>query len=124
MRNHPELKDAQIIRLVGTTKNTINAIRDRTHWNSTNLQPLDPVTLGICSQIDMDFEVTKAAKYLPKVDETEAEDSLLPASETQIVEPEAAPQVAENVNADNVFKNFASIGEGSETAEQEEGGKS
>lgn len=108
VRNHPELKDSQIIRLVGTTKTTISAIRDRTHWNSANLQPLDPVTLGICSQIDLDFEVTKAAKYLPKVDETATEDSLLPASETQGLE--APDRSNEAVDADDVFKNFASLG--------------
>jgi hypothetical protein len=62
LRNHPELKDAQIMRLVGTTKSTLQAIRDRTHWNSPNLQPMDPVTLGICSQIDLDFEVNRASK--------------------------------------------------------------
>ena len=49
VRNHPELKDSQIMRLVGTTKSTIQAIRERTHWNATNLSPLDPVTLGLCS---------------------------------------------------------------------------
>ena len=65
VRNHPELKDAQIIRLVGTTKNTIEAIRERTHWNSANLQPMDPVTLGLCTQIALDGEVTKAAKWAP-----------------------------------------------------------
>src|SRR3954466_4677133 len=65
LRNHPELKDAQIMRLVGTTKSTIAGIRDRTHWNATQLQPLDPVTLGLCSQIDLDFEVGRAAKEKP-----------------------------------------------------------
>src|SRR5271165_7420686 len=45
VRNHPELKDSQIMRLVGTTKSTIQAIRERTHWNASNLQPMDPVTL-------------------------------------------------------------------------------
>jgi hypothetical protein len=62
LRNHPELKDAQIMRLVGTTKATLQAIRERTHWNSAQLQPMDPVTLGLCSQIDLDFEVARAAK--------------------------------------------------------------
>src|SRR2546427_502530 len=57
VRNHPELKDSQIMRLVGTTKSTIQAIRERTHWNAPNLQPMDPVTLGLCSQIDLDLEV-------------------------------------------------------------------
>ena len=65
LRNHPELKDAQIMRLVGTTKPTIESIRSRTHWNANNLQPIDPVTLGLCSQIDLDFEVEKAAKNAP-----------------------------------------------------------
>ncbi|MDN3720802.1 DUF1013 domain-containing protein [Roseibium salinum] len=59
VRNHPELKDAQIMRLVGTTKPTIAAIRDRTHWNSSNLTPSDPVTLGLCSQLELDMEVEK-----------------------------------------------------------------
>jgi hypothetical protein len=53
VRNHPELKDAQISRLVGTTKSTIEQIRDRKHWNAANLVPMDPVTLGLCSQIDL-----------------------------------------------------------------------
>ncbi len=69
LRNHPELKDAQIMRLVGTTKSTLQAIRERHHWNSANLQPMDPVTLGLCSQIDLDFEVNRAAKDRPKVEE-------------------------------------------------------
>ncbi len=70
VRNHPELKDAQIMRLVGTTKTTLQAVRERTHWNSSNLQPLDPVTLGLCSQLDLDFEVGRANKNRPQpVDE-------------------------------------------------------
>ena len=70
VRNHPELKDAQIMRLVGTTKTTLQAIRDRTHWNSTSLSPLDPVTLGLCSQMDLDFEVNRAAKDRPVAADT------------------------------------------------------
>ena len=66
MRSHPELKDSQIMRLVGTTKPTIAAIRERTHWNSPNLQPQDPVTLGLCTQIDLDNEVQKAARRLER----------------------------------------------------------
>ena len=62
LRNHPELKDAQIMRLVGTTKPTILSIKSRSHWNAANLTPLDPVTLGLCSQIDLDNEVAKASK--------------------------------------------------------------
>jgi uncharacterized protein len=66
LRNHPELKDSQIMRLVGTTKPTIIAIRERSHWNSPNLQAQDPVTLGLCSQIDLDAEVKKAAGRLER----------------------------------------------------------
>ena len=62
LRSHPELKDSQIMRLVGTTKPTIAAIRDRSHWNSTNLTPQDPVTLGLCTQVDLDEEVHRSAK--------------------------------------------------------------
>ncbi|MEM1317268.1 MAG: cell cycle transcriptional regulator TrcR [Pseudomonadota bacterium] len=110
VRHHPELKDSQIIKLVGTTKTTINNIRERTHWNSANLQPIDPVTLGICSQIDLDFEVAKAAKNRPQPVEG-AEDGLLPASETEIMAPEAEPEKKENMDADSVFANFASLGD-------------
>ncbi|MCB8840756.1 DUF1013 domain-containing protein [Aurantimonas sp. VKM B-3413] len=84
VRNHPELKDAQISRLVGTTKNTIQQIRERTHWNSANLQPMDPVTLGLCSQIDLDLEVDKATRGLPpRPEELDEEERLLSASQTQ-----------------------------------------
>jgi hypothetical protein len=66
LRNHPELKDSQLMRLVGTTKPTIAQIRDRSHWNAPNLTPQDPVTLGLCSQIDLDAEVKKAARRLER----------------------------------------------------------
>ena len=82
VRNHPELKDSQIMRLVGTTKSTIQAIRDRTHWNAANLTPMDPVTLGLCSQIDLDLEVQRAAKEKPTEAEAERGSTLLPAETT------------------------------------------
>ena len=87
LRNHPELKDSQIIRLVGTTKPTIAQIRDRTHWNSPNLMPQDPVTLGICSQIDLDGEVKKAARRVERerketMKELTKSGTLLPTEET------------------------------------------
>ena len=62
LRNHPEISDAQIGKLIGTTRNTIAAIRDRSHWNIANIQPKDPVTLGLCSQRELDAIVAKAAK--------------------------------------------------------------
>ena len=69
IRNHPEISDAQIGKLIGTTRNTINAIRDRSHWNIQNIQPKDPVTLGLCSQRELDAAVAKAAKRLVSDDE-------------------------------------------------------
>ena len=91
LRNHPELKDAQIMRLAGTTKSTLQAIRDRTHWNSAQLQPLDPVTLGLCSQIDLDFEVARAAKERPQQVPDRGQ-TLVPAEVTTRREPAPATQ--------------------------------
>jgi hypothetical protein len=62
LRNHPEISDAQISKLIGTTRNTISAIRERSHWNIPNIQAKDPVTLGLCSQRELDAVVAKAAK--------------------------------------------------------------
>ena len=91
LRNHPELKDAQIMRLVGTTKPTIESIRSRSHWNANNLQPLDPVTLGLCSQIDLDFEVERASRTAtPSAVPASIGATLLPASETTTAAAQAA----------------------------------
>jgi hypothetical protein len=96
VRNHPELKDAAIMRLVGTTKSTIQAIRDRTHWNAPNLAPMDPVTLGLTSQIELDFEVNRANKEKPAAAAATG-GTLLPASETTAKkEAEVAATAAEN----------------------------
>ena len=62
IRNHPEITDGQIGKLIGTTRTTIAALRDRSHWNIANIQPKDPVTLGLCSQRELDALVAKAAK--------------------------------------------------------------
>ena len=62
IRNHPEISDGAIGNLIGTTRTTIAAIRDRTHWNIGNIVPKDPVTLGLCSQRELDAVVAKAAK--------------------------------------------------------------
>ena len=61
LRYHPELPDSAIMKLVGTTKHTINSVRDRTHWNIQTIKPVDPVSLGICTQTDLDQAVQKAA---------------------------------------------------------------
>ncbi|WP_203291519.1 DUF1013 domain-containing protein [Maricaulis parjimensis] len=73
VRNHPELSDAQISKLIGTTKTTIGAVRDRTHWNSANIKPTDPVSLGLCTQIDLDEQVKKASARRRKLEEENPE---------------------------------------------------
>ncbi len=72
LRNHPEVSDAQISKLIGTTRNTIGAIRDRSHWNIQNIQAKDPVTLGLCSQRELDAMVAKAAKRAGITEDVEA----------------------------------------------------
>ena len=62
IRNHPEVSDGQIGKLIGTTRNTISAIRDKSHWNMMNIVPKDPVTLGLCPQRELDATIAKAAK--------------------------------------------------------------
>src|SRR5262249_45907954 len=120
VRNHPELKDAQIMRLVGTTKSTIASVRDRTHWNASTLTPMDPVTLGLCSQIELDFEVQRAAKEKP-VAATYGGANLLPAPETTGKEQEDEPAESEgdDLNVDAVFAKLKTIG-GKKHEEDEE----
>ncbi|HUS97574.1 MAG TPA: cell cycle transcriptional regulator TrcR [Hyphomicrobiaceae bacterium] len=118
LRNHPELKDSQVIRLVGTTKPTIQQIRDRSHWNAANLVPQDPVTLGLCGQVDLDTEVNKAARRVAKERAAaglppEPAGTLLPTSETtgysvpgnDTVEPPEDQQSRAAPTADSVFAN-------------------
>ncbi len=100
LRSHPELKDSQIMRLVGTTKPTITQIRDRTHWNSPGLVPQDPVALGLCSQTDLDNEVKKGARRLERErkdaqKEMGAAGTLLPTEETTALEAEVSAPSAQ-----------------------------
>ncbi len=62
LRHHPEIKDSQIAKLIGTTKTTIQAVRERSHWNSTNIRPRDPVLLGLCAQSELNAAVERAEK--------------------------------------------------------------
>jgi hypothetical protein len=111
VRNHPELKDAQISRLVGTTKSTIEQIRERTHWNSANLAPMDPVTLGLCSQIDLDMEVEKASKGRPLPTAAELGATLQPAQETEKLgfSYERDEPKEKEIDADAVFAKLKSL---------------
>lgn len=68
LRNHPEVPDSQVARLLGTTKATIDQVRNRTHWNSPNIKPVDPVTLGLATQLELDAVVRKAADKKAKDD--------------------------------------------------------
>lgn len=72
LKQHPEVTDAQIVKLVGTTKNTIQAIRERTHWNTQNIRPRDPVLLGLCKQTDLDKAVEKARLLQSKEEDKKA----------------------------------------------------
>ena len=111
--HHPEVTDAQIARLLGTTKSTIESVRTRGHWNSANIKAVDPVTLGLTTQIDLDALVRKAADKKAKDDARKgivAPDgaTLKPASETgvEVEEPEVetAAEAAGNVNLKTVFQ--------------------
>jgi hypothetical protein len=123
LRSHPELKDSQIMRLVGST-----------HWNSPNLQPQDPVTLGLCSQIDLDNEVRKAARRVEKERKEQGKPplekagTLLPASQTipglgpqpdiEIMVPRAKEEKPEETEAEEDARVFAKLREmGAKTEE-------
>ncbi|MDX5330298.1 MAG: DUF1013 domain-containing protein [Caulobacteraceae bacterium] len=97
LRNHPEVPDSQIARLLGTTKATIDQIRNRTHWNSANIKPVDPVTLGLATQLELDAVVRKAADKKAKEARARGEEpdgpSLRPASETGVLDDQ--PEVDE-----------------------------
>ena len=109
VKNHPELKDAQISRLVGTTKATIEQIRERKHWNISNLTPMDPVALGLCSQIDLDLEVQRASRNLPPAPPTG--ETLLPASLTERLTPDLdrPREEEEELDADRVFAKLSAL---------------
>tara|TARA_R110002124_G_scaffold125650_2_gene284945 strand:- start:4000 stop:4737 length:738 start_codon:yes stop_codon:yes gene_type:complete len=126
LRNHPELTDAQISKLVGTTKPTIESIKDRTHWNSANIKPVDPVTLGLSTQIELDAAVQKAGRKLErerkKADKAAGRtgETLLSAAETTapevqhatIAAPEVKPEEDEtkkSYDADSVFASLKGV---------------
>lgn len=66
LRNHPELGDQAICKLLGTTKNTVQSVRDRTHWKSQDIRPRDPVLLGLCQQIELDEAIARAKADMPQ----------------------------------------------------------
>lgn len=124
VRNHPELKDAQIMRLVGTTKNTIQQVRERTHWNTANLSPMDPVTLGLCSQIDLDFEVQRSAKDRPAVVANEGGATLLPAeistADEFVFEERSHRREDDELDVESVFAKLKTLKRNDSDEENEE----
>ena len=91
IRNHPEVADSQIARLLGTTKATIDQVRNRSHWNSANIKPVDPVTLGLVGQLQLDEIVKKAADKKAK-DDAKNGGGVLQAIEAEPEEPEFVPE--------------------------------
>jgi hypothetical protein len=106
IKNHPEVTDAQISKMLGTTKATIEMVRGGSHWNKSNIKPVDPVTLGLVGQLELDAIVRVAADKAAKKDGKKPEGpTLRPASETGVVEAE--PEVEErrkpNLTATDVW---------------------
>jgi hypothetical protein len=114
------------MRLVGTTKSTISAIRERTHWNAAALAPMDPVTLGLATQTDLDFEVNRANKEKPAPADTGA--TLLPAAETTAKKEAEVAAAAEAENKPggsdlNVSAVFAKLKQLGGKGDKNEGGE-
>jgi hypothetical protein len=98
LRHYPELTDAQISRLIGTTKSTISAVRDRTHWKSTNIKPVDPVDIGMCSYEDLLLAVQTARRRLARAEQRakreaarRERDAAKAAAESEAVPADAPP---------------------------------
>mgnify|MGYP003117532937 CR=1 FL=1 len=113
IRNHPEVSDAQISKLIGTTKSTINNVRDKSHWNSQNIRPVDPVTLGLCTQIELDEVISKSAEKRRKIEAEKARNTdgpgLAPAQDDAAAYDTPAEEETSGAepSADDIFKNFS-----------------
>ena len=100
VRNHPEVTDAQIAKMLGTTKSTIESVRNRTHWNSANIKPVDPVTLGLVGQLALDELVRKAADKKAKDDAKKGGATLQPVDAPEPAEEEFVPEARERRGAE------------------------
>jgi hypothetical protein len=115
---HPELSDGQISKLVGTTKPTIQAIRERTHWNISNIQPIDPVALGLCKQSELDAMVQKAAAKKAKEGEVMSDDERRKLVSTeQSLGMEAEPKIPTAISG---LETFTLTDDAPETEAEEE----
>lgn len=107
LRHHPELSDAQISRLLGTTKPTINSIRERTHWNTQNIKPQNPVTLGLCNEPDLQKALTLAIKRAKKAGIEPPKPALTEELPAEVAEAatHAPPEPKDpQLTAENLFK--------------------
>jgi hypothetical protein len=101
VRNHPEVPDSTIIKLIGTTKNTIEKVRTRTHWNSSQIKPVDPVSLGLCTQIELDEAVRRAATGKGRREGVAAAGATLrPAHETVVSDDETVIPADSSIDDD------------------------
>jgi len=121
VRNHPEISDAQISKLLGTTKSTIVAVRERSHWNSANLSPQDPVGLGLCTQIDLDAAVQKAAAKLARTAPAKTDEgpTLAPAAASGLEKAPAPDDDAEKSKPIDLDKVFANLGGSDEASSRD-----
>jgi hypothetical protein len=102
IKNHPEMADADIIKLIGTTKATIQKIRERSHWNASNIKAVDPVTLGLTSQLELDLAVSRAAA---KVERAQKRSVRKGATLKSVAETTAAPAVDADADAAELEQN-------------------
>jgi len=101
LKNHPEVPDSKIVKLIGTTKATIEQVRMRTHWNSSQIKPVDPVTIGLCTQIELDAVVSDAAAAKARSDARSAKAESKTLKTTQETVPNETYQAAaETVDAE------------------------
>ena len=114
---HPELSDGQISKLVGTTKPTIQSLRDRTHWNINNIQPIDPVALGLCKQSELDAAVQKAAAKKAREGEVMSDDERRKLVSTeQSLGGEAEPKIPTAISGLETF----TLGSGSDATAEDD----
>jgi hypothetical protein len=114
IRNHPEFSDSDIIKLVGTTKATIAKIRERSHWNAANIKAVDPVTLGLCSQLELDLAVARVSAKHERAMKRAAKKgaSLKPISETTadpLAMPPVVPAEGEGAPASDEWKTSSEL---------------
>jgi len=117
LKHHPELTDAQISRIIGTTKPTIKSVRERSHWNITNIKPQSPVGLGLCSEADLEkvVAIARAKAGTTHVPAAPAATSIMAAPEPKlptITPPVAQPDEDEKHTVESVFGPAPTEGEG------------